>query len=89
MTSWPLWRARTGWDLHEWRHCGLTHLGEARAALPMLMTKSRHKPLKEQNQDYPAGLAAIEILPVIAGNAAVRSGAGDPRAGAGKAAQSA
>jgi hypothetical protein len=21
----------TGWDLHEWRHSGLTHLGEAGA----------------------------------------------------------
>ncbi|WP_020577034.1 hypothetical protein [Actinopolymorpha alba] len=33
----------TGWDLHEYRHSGLTHLGEAWASLPMLMAKSRHK----------------------------------------------
>ncbi|MEU7878906.1 hypothetical protein [Microbispora bryophytorum] len=33
----------TGWDLHEYRHSGLTHLGEAGASLPMLMAKSRHK----------------------------------------------
>ncbi|HUK72596.1 MAG TPA: hypothetical protein VLW50_28170 [Streptosporangiaceae bacterium] len=35
--------ADTGWDLHECRHFGLTHLGEAGASLPMLMAKSRHK----------------------------------------------
>ncbi|MEU2771429.1 site-specific integrase [Streptomyces sp. NPDC007162] len=33
----------TGWGLHEWRHSGLTHLGEAGAGLPMLTVKSRHK----------------------------------------------
>jgi integrase len=33
----------TGWDLHEWRHSGLTHLGEAGASLLVLMAKSRHK----------------------------------------------
>ncbi|MFJ9683504.1 hypothetical protein ACIRP2_36485, partial [Streptomyces sp. NPDC101194] len=30
----------TGWDLHEWRHSGLTHLGETGAGLPMLPAKS-------------------------------------------------
>ncbi|GAA3354545.1 hypothetical protein GCM10017744_013030 [Streptomyces antimycoticus] len=33
----------TGWDLHEYRHCALTHLGEQGASLLMLMAKSRHK----------------------------------------------
>jgi integrase len=33
----------TGWDLHEWRHSSLTHLGEAGASLSALMAKSRHK----------------------------------------------
>nr|BEK69263.1 hypothetical protein KPHV_64900 [Kitasatospora purpeofusca] len=33
----------TGWDLHEWRHFSLTHLGEAGASLLKLMAKSRHK----------------------------------------------
>ncbi|MEU0568447.1 hypothetical protein ABZ297_24115 [Nonomuraea sp. NPDC005983] len=32
-----------GWDLHEFRHSALTHLGEAEASLLMLMAKSRHK----------------------------------------------
>jgi integrase len=35
--------AGTGWDLHEWRHSGLTHLGEGGASLPMLMARSRHR----------------------------------------------
>lgn len=33
----------TGWDLHELRHSGLTHLGEAGASLVELMAKSRHR----------------------------------------------
>lgn len=33
----------TGWDLHEYRHSSLTHLGEAGASLLLLMAKSRHK----------------------------------------------
>lgn len=32
----------TGWDLHEWRHSYLTHLGEAGASLLMLMTVDDH-----------------------------------------------
>lgn len=31
------------WDLHEWRHSGLTHLGEAGVSLPMFTAMSRHK----------------------------------------------
>lgn len=31
----------TGWDLHEYRHSALTHLGEQGASLLMLMAKSR------------------------------------------------
>ncbi|GAA1293866.1 hypothetical protein Psi02_42460 [Planotetraspora silvatica] len=33
----------TGWDLHEYRHSALTHLGEQGASLLMLMAKSRHR----------------------------------------------
>jgi integrase/recombinase XerC len=33
----------TGWDLHEYRHSSLTHLGEAGTSLLMPMAKSRHK----------------------------------------------
>jgi site-specific recombinase XerD len=33
----------TGWDLHEFRHSALTHLGENGTSLLLLMPKSRHK----------------------------------------------
>jgi site-specific recombinase XerD len=33
----------TGWDLHELRHSGLTHLGESGASLLEPMAKSRHR----------------------------------------------
>ncbi|SCF59679.1 hypothetical protein GA0115256_14595 [Streptomyces sp. DconLS] len=33
----------TGWDLHEYRHSSLNHLGEQGASLLMRMAKSRHK----------------------------------------------
>lgn len=33
----------TGWDLHEWRHSGLTHRGEGGARLLMLMAKARNE----------------------------------------------
>ncbi|GAA2250621.1 hypothetical protein GCM10010232_43200 [Streptomyces amakusaensis] len=33
----------TGWDLHEYRQSGLTHLGERGASLLMLMAKSHHR----------------------------------------------
>ena len=35
--------ASGGWTLHQPRHFRLTHLAEAGAGLPMLMTKSRHR----------------------------------------------
>ena len=38
-------RPGTGRDLHELRHSGLTHLGEAGASLLELMAKSRHRKL--------------------------------------------
>ncbi|MGA6159736.1 hypothetical protein ACPEIC_41125 [Stenotrophomonas sp. NPDC087984] len=33
----------TGWDLHEYHHAALTHLGEQGASLLTLLAKSRHK----------------------------------------------
>ncbi|MGW6357841.1 hypothetical protein ACWFR5_22370 [Streptomyces sp. NPDC055092] len=41
-----------GWDLHEYRHSGLTHLGEQGASLPMLMAKSRHKKPENVRNTY-------------------------------------
>ncbi|OUD04251.1 hypothetical protein CA983_05020 [Streptomyces swartbergensis] len=52
----------TGWDLHEWRHSGLTHLGAAGASLLMLMTKSRHKkPENARKYFHPSPEAIAEI----------------------------
>jgi site-specific recombinase XerD len=55
----------TGWDLHELRHSGLTHLGEAGASLVELMAKSRHrKPenLRRYFKPSPAIMRAITSL---------------------------
>ncbi|MEU2038902.1 hypothetical protein [Nocardia niwae] len=42
----------TGWDLHELRHSGLTHLGEAGASLLELMTKSRHRKVENRRRYF-------------------------------------
>lgn len=60
-------RARTGhgWDVHEYRHPGLTHLGEAGASLLMLMAKSRHKKPENDRRYFtpsPDAIAEITIL---------------------------
>lgn len=39
----------TGWDLHEYRHSALTHLGEQGVSLLMLMAKSRQRHKKQEN----------------------------------------
>ena len=55
----------TGWDLHELRHSGLTHLGEAGASLVELMAKSRHrKPenLRRYFKPSPAAMRGITSL---------------------------
>lgn len=52
----------TGWDLHEYRHSGLTHLGENGASLPMLMAKSRHKkPENVRRYFHPSAEAIAEV----------------------------
>jgi integrase len=38
-----LFKAATGYTLHQLRHSALTHLAEDGASAPMLMTKSRHR----------------------------------------------
>ncbi|WP_424534332.1 hypothetical protein ACOZ38_29030 [Sphaerisporangium viridialbum] len=55
----------TGWDLHEYRHSALTHLGEQGASLLMPMAKSRHK--KPQNvrryfKPSPEAIAEVTSL---------------------------
>ncbi|MFE9628972.1 tyrosine-type recombinase/integrase [Streptomyces sp. NPDC006527] len=57
----------TGWDLHEWRHSGLTHLGEAGASLLMLMAKSRHKkPENVRRYFHPSADAVAEVTSLLA-----------------------
>lgn len=56
-----------GWDLHEYRHSGLTHLGEAGASLPMLMAKSRHKkPENVRRYFHPSAEAIAEVTSLLA-----------------------
>ncbi len=57
----------TGWDLHEWRHPGLTHPGEAGASLLMLMAKSRHKkPENVRKYFRPSADAITEVTSLLA-----------------------
>jgi hypothetical protein len=57
----------TGWDLHEYRHSGLTHLGEAGASLPMLMAKSRHKkPENVRRYFHPSAEAIAAVTSLLA-----------------------
>ncbi|EYT81610.1 recombinase [Streptomyces sp. Tu 6176] len=49
----------TGWDLHEYRHSGLTHLGEQGASELMLMAKSRHKKVENVRRYFKPSTAAI------------------------------
>lgn len=55
----------SGWDLHEYRHSALTHLGEQGASLLMLMAKSRHKKpenLRRYFKPSPAAIAELTSL---------------------------
>ncbi|WP_433501765.1 tyrosine-type recombinase/integrase (plasmid) [Sphaerimonospora sp. CA-214678] len=57
----------TGWDLHEFRHSALTHLGEAGASLLMLMAKSRHKKPENLRRYFkPSPEAIAEVTSLLA-----------------------
>ncbi|MER7517763.1 site-specific integrase [Streptomyces sp. NPDC126499] len=57
----------TGWDLHEYRHSSLTHLGEQGASLLMLMAKSRHKkPENVRKYFKPSPEAIAELTNLLA-----------------------
>ncbi|MCI4039991.1 site-specific integrase [Streptomyces sp. TRM75563] len=57
----------TGWDLHEYRHSSLTHLGEQGASLLMLMAKSRHKkPENVRRYFKPSPEAIAELTALLA-----------------------
>ncbi|MFE9328489.1 hypothetical protein ACIHDR_46900 [Nocardia sp. NPDC052278] len=58
--------AGTGWDLHELRHSGLTHLGESGASLLELMSKSRHRKVENLRRYFkPSPLAMRELTSLI------------------------
>ena len=57
----------TGWDLHEFRHSALTHLGEQGASLLLLMAKSRHKkPENVRRYFKPSAEALAEVTSLLA-----------------------
>ncbi|MCT2545683.1 site-specific integrase [Streptomyces atratus] len=57
----------TGWDLHEYRHSGLTHLGEQGASELMLMAKSRHKKVENVRRYFkPSAAAIVDVTALLA-----------------------
>ncbi|MGV9350223.1 hypothetical protein ACWDSD_36760 [Streptomyces spiralis] len=57
----------TGWDLHEYRHSALTHLGEQGASPLMLMVKSRHKKPENVRRYFKLSPEAIaEVTSLLA-----------------------
>ncbi|WP_240771778.1 hypothetical protein [Nocardia sp. CS682] len=62
----------TGWDLHELRHSGLTHLGEAGASLLELMAKSRHRKAENLRRYFKPSPQAMRELTSILGPGAER-----------------
>lgn len=56
----------TGWDLHEYRHAALTHLGEQGTSLLMLMAKSRHKEPENVCYFKPSPEAISELTSLLA-----------------------
>ncbi|WP_245669430.1 hypothetical protein [Nocardia speluncae] len=57
----------TGWDLHELRHSGLTHLGEAGAGLLELMAKSRHRKAENLRRYFKPSPQAMRDLTALLG----------------------
>ncbi|CAL9345600.1 hypothetical protein SUDANB19_00366 [Streptomyces sp. enrichment culture] len=57
----------TGWELHEYRHSALTHLGEQGASLLMLMAKPWHKkPENVRHYFKPSPEAIAELASLLA-----------------------
>ncbi|MCP9619055.1 site-specific integrase [Nocardia otitidiscaviarum] len=63
---------RTGWDLHELLHSGLTHLGESGASLLELMAKSRHRKAENLRRYFKPSPQAMRELTSILGPGAER-----------------
>lgn len=57
----------TGWDLHQYRHSSLTHLGELGASELMLMAKSRHRKSEKVRRYFkPSSEAIAELTSLLA-----------------------
>ncbi|MGN2639339.1 tyrosine-type recombinase/integrase [Nocardia takedensis] len=57
----------TGWDLHELRHSGLTHLGESGADVLELMAKSRHRKPENLRRYFKPSPQAMRDLTSLLG----------------------
>ncbi len=66
-------RPGTGWDLHELRHSGLTHLGESGASLLELMAKSRHRKAENLRRYFKPSPQAMRELTSLIGPDASRT----------------
>ena len=66
----------TGWDLHEYRHSALTHLGEAGASLLMPMARSRHRKPENLRRYFKPSPDAIAELTSLLAPGGTRRGAG-------------
>ncbi|WP_330230717.1 hypothetical protein OHA40_33070 [Nocardia sp. NBC_00508] len=62
----------TGWDLHELRHSGLTHLRESGASLLELMAKSRHRKAENLRRYFKPSPQAMRELTSLLGPGANR-----------------
>ncbi|MFI9533704.1 site-specific integrase [Nocardia fusca] len=61
-----------GWDLHELRHSGLTHLGEPGASLLELMAESRHRKAENLRRYFKPSPQAMRELTSMLGPGADR-----------------
>ncbi|MGV9633206.1 hypothetical protein ACWDO0_03400 [Nocardia rhamnosiphila] len=55
----------TGWDLHELRHSGVTHLGESGASLLELMAGSRHRKAENLRRYFKPSPQAMRELTAL------------------------
>lgn len=68
--------AGTGWDLHEFRHPGLTHLGEQGASLLMVTAKSRHRKAENVRCHFKSSPNAVAELTSLLAPGDTRRGGG-------------
>ena len=57
-----IFRAATGWTLHQLRYSAITHLAEDNVVLPLLIAKSRHASLRSLQRYARPGTEAVAAL---------------------------